>query len=240
MSAPAIRLLLPLVLAAALSWVSGCQSTYQVKIDAISKPGVAGAQSYRIRYKNGSIPGEESLREKEAADFVRTALSGKGFYEAPNAAAADLVIEIDFGIENPRTKMEDNSVPIYAQVGGGIRYETVPVTTSDGRTALRTVAVHQPPRTELVGYQNMAVPVTTYEKYLNLKARENKAREEGAPPTEVWNVRVSSVDESDDLRKYLPILASASIDYIGVDSTSQQTVKVRDGDSGVSFVRKGL
>jgi hypothetical protein len=223
-----------------LSWVSGCQSTYQVKIDAISKPGVAGAQSYRIRYKNGSIPGEESLREKEAADFVRTALSGKGFYEAPNAAAADLVIEIDFGIEKPRTKMEDNSVPIYAQVGGGIRYETVPVTTSDGRTALRTVAVHQPPRTELVGYQNMAVPVTTYEKYLNLRARENKAREEGAPPTEVWNVRVSSVDESDDLRKYLPILASASIDYIGVDSTSQQTVKVRDGDSGVSFVRKGL
>lgn len=53
-------------------------------------------------------------------------------------------------------------------------------------------------------------------------------------------MRVSSVDESDDLRKYLPILASASIDYIGVDSTSQQTVRVRDGDSGVSFVRKGL
>ena len=49
MPARATRLLLPLALAAMLSWVSGCQSTYQVKIDAISKPGVAGAQSYRIR-----------------------------------------------------------------------------------------------------------------------------------------------------------------------------------------------
>lgn len=240
MSTPRHRLLLSLSLTVLLSCLAGCRSTYQVKVDAISKPGVVEAQSYRIRYKNGAIPGEESLRDKEAADFVRTALSGKGFYEAPNAEAADLVVEIDFGIEKPRTKMEDNSVPIYAQVGGGIRYETVPVTTPDGRTSLRTVAVHQPPRTELVGYQNMAVPVTTYEKYLNLRARENKVRAEGAPPTEVWNVRVSSVDESDDLRKYLPILASASIDYIGVDSTSQKTVKVKDGDSGVSFVRKGL
>ena len=220
--------------------LGGCTSAYQVKVDAISKPGVVDAQSYRIRHKSGATTGEESLREREAANYIRTALSGKGLYEAPVPENADMVIEVDFGIEQPRTKMERNSMPIYAQVGGGIRYETVPVTSANGRTSMRTVAVHQPPRSELIGYQDVVVPVTTYEKYIALKARENRQLEEGRPPEELWSVRASSEDESDDLRKYLPVLASASISYIGSDSTNQKTVKVREGDPDVVFVKKGL
>lgn len=167
-------------------WLAGCKSTYQVKVDAISKPGVVAAQSYRIKHKSGAITGQESLREREAANFIRTALSGKGLYESPVPEKADMVIEVEFGIDKPRTKMEQNSMPVYAQVGGGIRYETIPVTSANGRTSVRTVAVHEPPRTELVGYQNVVMPVTIYEKYLNLSARENRPIEEGRPPAELW------------------------------------------------------
>src|SRR5258707_13541928 len=105
---------------------------------------------------------------------------------------------------------------------------------------MRTVAVYEPPRTELIGYDDMPRQVTIYEKYLRLTARENKPANEGRPPPELWNVQVSAEDESKDLRKYLPIMASVTIDYIGKDSSNQRTVKVRENGAGVEFVKRGM
>jgi hypothetical protein len=186
---------------------AGCSSTstHTVKVDAISKPENA-AQSYKLKSKNPAL-GDENLRYKEAADYVRTALSGKGLYEAPSEEKADMIVELDYGLEAPRTKIERVSTPVYAQVGGGVRYETVPVTDARGNTSMRTVAVYEAPRTELIGYDEMPRQVTIYEKYIKVTARENKAASEGKPPAELWSVQASTEDESKDLRKYLPILA---------------------------------
>lgn len=227
-----------------IAGMSGCQSSaYQVKVDAIAKressAAAAEAQSYKIRSKNPAV-GEESLRYKEAAEFVKTALSGKGLYEAPSAESADMVVELDYGMEAPRTKLEMVSSPVYAQVGGGVRYEQVPVTDTRGNTTYRTVAVYQQPKTELVGFDEVPRQVTIYEKYLKVTARENKPGVEGKPPAELWSVQTSTEDESKDLRKYLPIMASATADYIGKDTTKQKVVKVKDTSSGVDFIRKGM
>jgi hypothetical protein len=221
--------------------VAGCAtSSYEVKVDAITKPVAATeAQSYRIKSKDPKL-GEENLRYREAAGFVRTALSGKGLYEAHSEDKADMIVELDYGVDAARTKLENVSVPVYAQRGGGVRYDPVPVVDSRGNTSLRTVAVYEPPRNELVGYDDVPRQVTVYEKYLRLSARENKPASEGRPPSELWSVQVSAEDESKDLRKYLPVMASASIDYIGKDSTSQQVVKVREGSPGVEFIRRGM
>src|SRR5882672_4982676 len=154
------RQLQALLAAAALLLWSGCATSYNVKVDAISKPDkektVATAStkellSYLIRNKNPAVD-EESLRYKEAAEYVKTALSAKGLYEAPNPQSADMIVEVDFGIDSPRTRMETSSVPIYAQVGGGVRYEQVSVAGNNGVSSTRTVPVFDPPRTELVGY----------------------------------------------------------------------------------------
>jgi len=152
-----------------------------------------------------------------------------------------MIVEVDYGVEPPRVVLERTSMPIYAQVGGGVRYETVMVgTDSRGNPIYRTVAVYEPTRTELIGYQEMVTPVAKYEKYLRISARENAEMVEGRPPPELWSVNVSSEDESDDLRKYLPILASASIDYIGKDTGSKQTIKMKETDAAVGFVRQGM
>jgi hypothetical protein len=230
-----VRRVWPFVAAAAL-FVGGCATgTHEIKVDAIAKPA-ADAQSYRLKSKDPRL-GEENLRYHEAADFVRTALSGKGMYEAPNDAKADVIVELEYGLDAPRTKVERVSVPVYAQVGGGVRYDTVPVTDSRGNVTTRTVAVYDPPRNELIGYEEMPRQVTIYEKYLRLTARENKPANEGRPPAEIWSVQVSAEDESKDIRKYLPIMASASIDYIGKDSTNQQVVRVRENSPGVEFIK---
>jgi hypothetical protein len=232
----------PVAIAAVAVMMGGCasqSSTYKVKVDAISKPVPPATQSYKLKSKDPR-QGEENLRYREAAEFVRTALSGKGLYEAPSEQAADMVVELDFGMDAPRSKIERVSVPVYAQVGGGVRYDTVPVTDSRGNTTYRNVAVYDPPRSELVGYDEMPRMVTIYEKYLKITARENKPASEGRPPAELWSIHASAEDESKDLRKYLPIMASATVDYIGQDSSNQQIVKVRADGPAVDFIRKGM
>lgn len=236
MSSFASRVAGLLVTAVALG---GCASPYEVTVDSISKPAAAQSQSYKIKSKDPRL-GEESLRYREAAEFVRTALSGKGLYEAPSEAKADMIVELEYGVDSPRTKIERVSVPVYAQVGGGVRYETVPVTDPRGNASLRTVAVYDPPRNELIGYDEVPRQVMIYEKYLRLTARENKAAAEGRPPSEIWSVHVSAEDESKDLRRYLPVMASASIDYIGTDSNNQKVVKIREDSPGVEFIRRGM
>jgi hypothetical protein len=225
---------------AAAFFAAGCaNSTYQVKVDAITKPTPEPKQSYTLKSKDPRL-GDESLRYREAAEFVKTALSGKGLYEAPSEEKADMIVELEYGMDAPRSKIERVSVPVYAQVGGGVRYESVPVVDARGNTSFRTVAVYDAPRNELIGYDDMPRQVTIYEKYLKITARENKAAAEGRPPSELWSIHASAEDESKDLRKYLPIMASATIDYIGQDSSNQQVVKVRGDGPGVVFIRKGM
>ncbi len=231
--------------ACALYWAGCSTSTYVVKVDAISKPSTAEStpsgelQSYKLKSKNPAL-GEENLRYKEAADYVRTALSGKGLYEASSEDKADMIVELEYGMDSPRSKIESVSVPVYAQTGGGVRYEQVPTTDAKGNQSVRTVAVYDPPRTELVGYDDVPRQVTIYEKYLRITARENKPGGEGRPPAEVWSVSATAEDESKDLRKYLPIMASATVDYIGKDSTNQKSVKIKDPSQLTEFIKKGM
>jgi hypothetical protein len=237
--------------AACALMLAGCSSTntYQVKVDAITKqPAAAPAgtatassdlQSYKLKNKNPAND-ESNLRYKEAAEYVKTALSAKGLYEAPTQEGADMIVEVDYGMDAPRTKIETVSVPVYAQTGGGVRYEQVPITDSRGNQSVRTVAVYQPPRTELVGFDDVPRMVTIYEKYLRVTAMENKPGEEGRPPAQVWSVSASAEDESKDLRKFLPVLASATADYIGKDSDKEKVVKIRDPSQITDFIRKGM
>ncbi len=238
----------PLLALVVASLGSGCSTSYEVKVDSINKadkqPELVAApakepQSYVIENKNPAID-PDSLRYKEAAQYVKTALSGKGFYEASSPATAEMIVEVDFGIDAPKTKMEETSVPIYAQTGGGVRYEQVAVQSPGGGVSFRTIPVYDAPSAQLVGYEDVIVPVTVYEKYLRMSARENKEIAEGKAPAEIWSIHVSTEDESKDLRKYLPLLASASVNYIGKDSNAEQTIKLKENDPEVSFIKKGM
>lgn len=236
-TSPATRFLL----AAGALLLGGCTTTYQVQVDAIAQatPAAAAAQSYEIKSTDPRID-EDSLRYKEVATYVKTALSGKGMYEAPPGAKADVVVNVDYGMEPPRVKYETETYPIFAQVGGGVRYVQVPVTDRNGRIiGYQTVAVYDPPRTEIIGYEEQVKPVIVYEKYLKISARENTEATEGRA-TEVWSVNVSAEDESKDIRKYLPILASATADYIGTNTQEQKPVKIKEDDEVVGFIKKGM
>jgi hypothetical protein len=228
------------VCAGALVLAAGCANSTLVKVDSLAKPRAEDAISYQIHSKNGTA-GDDTLRYKEAAALVRTALSGKGMYEAHDAEKADLVVEIDYGVGPPQTKMETMSEPVYRVVPGRVVSQTVQVGTDrNGNPIYQTVTYQEPPTTEFDGYREYQVRVTVYEKYLRLSARENKPAAEGRPPSEVWSVDITSEGESKDVRKALPVLAAASIDYVGKDSHGQKTIRIKDTNSDIAFVKKGM
>jgi hypothetical protein len=236
------------LLGATAALITGCNSTktYTVQVDAISAPTETGpatqpqAQSYHIRTHNPKLD-ESSLRYKEVADYVRTALSGKGMYEAPSPDQADVVIDIDYGMDAPRIKFETISSPVIVMVPGQVREEVVPIRDRAGNIiGYRTVMVREPSRHEMVGMQETIQPVIVYEKYLKLSARPNQEADEGRPAPEVWSVNVSAEDNSQELRKYMPILASATADYIGTNTKESKPVKISETDEVVTFIKKGM
>lgn len=227
--------------------LAGCgrTKTYTVQVDAISAPVEVGqpapsAQSYHIRTTNPKLD-ESSLRYKEVADYVRTALSGKGMYEAPSPDRADVVIDIDYGMDAPRIKFETVSNPVMAIVPGAVRQEMVPVRNQAGAiVGYRAIMVREPARQEFVGMQETVQPVVVYEKYLKVSARTNQEADEGRPPPEVWSVNVSAEDNSQELRKYMPILASATADYIGTNTKESKPIKINEEDEVVDFIKRGM
>jgi hypothetical protein len=207
-SPPAVTLGVALVL-------SACSSTsYDVKVNAAAKPAPGSSVSYRIETSDPALD-PSSLRYKEAENYVKTALSGKGLYEAPKGGAADLVIEIDYGISPPIFSQKEVSEPVYADDGNGLE--------------------------QYVGERRHLETVTTYEKHLLITARDSSEAKDNASPKPVWGVDVTSNDGSKDMREYLPILVAASIDYIGKDSDGEiKTINIQEKDPALAFVKKGL
>ncbi|MGH7943785.1 MAG: hypothetical protein ACREH8_19240 [Opitutaceae bacterium] len=220
--------------------LAGCATTHRVKVDSLAKPDAEASISYEIKNKNPLVA-DDSLRFKEAANLVRTALSGRGMYEAPANTKPDLVVDLDYGVGPPEMRKETISEPVYITIPGQIRTERVQVgTDSQGRPIYQTITVQDPPTTEFAGFREYIVTVIVYEKYLKLSARENAEPVEGRPPQEVWTVDVTSEGESRDIRKNLPVLVAASIDYIGKDSQGQKTIRIKDTNSDIAFVKKGM
>ena len=229
-----------LFIAAGTMLFAGCATTHQVKVDSLAKPDAEASISYQIKNKNPLVA-DDSLRYKEAANLVKTALSGRGMYEAPPNTKADLVVDLDYGVGPPQMRKETVSEPVYITIPGQIRTERVQVgTDSQGRPIYQTITVQDPPTTEFAGFREYIVTIVVYEKYLKLSAKENAEPVEGRPPQEIWTVDVTSEGESRDIRKNLPVLVAASIDYIGKDSQGQKTIRIKDNSSDIAFVKKGM
>lgn len=233
-------LLRPLLVAAGLLAWAGCQTnTYSVKVNAIANEEKASGESYRVVTKNGGDP-RTDLRTREAVEYVKAALSGRGLYEAPNPESADMVVEVDYDVEPPRVEFETRSVPVFARMEGGVRSVIVPTRNSNGQVTYRRISVMDPPTQELIGFEDKTIPVTVYEKYLRVSARENVQSGDDKPPEQLWSVYVSNEAEDDDIRKALPVLASVVVDYIGVTTEEDHEVKVDSETEEVAFIKQGM
>jgi hypothetical protein len=218
-SIPSLCLMLALT-AAAFSWLTGCSTAYDVRLDSISRANLPAGKSssYAIRNKNPAIA-TDTLRYNEAADRIRTALSGRGLWEAPSEAAAEMIVELDYDIDPAHTVYKAAEVPVY-----------VPTCPVVGQMAPR----------ELIGQTVAPVPNVVCEKHLSVSCRENEPAVEGRPTAELWRISVSIEDARTDLRECLPVLASVVMDQIGTTTDGVTTKRVDLRDSAVDFIKKGI
>jgi hypothetical protein len=222
--------------------LSGCATTTPVQVDSLAKPGAVApaSASYELQSKNPELS-EDSLRFKEAAGFIKTALASKGLYEAPPNTKPDLIVEVDYGVNSPERRVEIVQEPVYRMVPGEPRLQPMQVgVDKEGRPVIAAVLVEGPPSYEFEGYKARRELVISYEKYLRLTARATEAPVEGQPRPEIWTIDVTSAGESRDLRQNLPVLAAATTGYIGKDSKGQQTITIKDTNPDLALIKKGM
>lgn len=205
---------------------AGCTSVYQVKVEALARPGAVAANptSFRIKEPVGAAS-SGSLRQKEIASHVRTALSAHGLYEAASPESADLVVEIDYGIGPERVQRTVYEELAFGRPGGGGRLKGAP---PEGVAR------------EMMGYTELADTIVVREKHMSICARQNQAAGSDEPPVDVWRVYVSIENEGDDLRGHLPILASAAMDHLGRTTDGPASLTLRSDDEAIRFIRKGM
>jgi hypothetical protein len=236
MPGPRVLSLPTLVLLSAL--LGACQTTHKIEVDALSRPEMAGNTSYRLVVTNPEID-TGSLRHREAVGYIKKALAAKGMYEAPDPAAAQMAVTVDYGISAPKSRIEEVSHAEFKLQPGAVYTATIRVgTAANGQPIYQNVVVQDPARYVYVGDQIQQVSIVTYEKHLSLSARENKPNADNGPAQEVWTVDLRSEGSTRDLRKTLPVLAGAAIDYIGKETNGAQTVKLKEDDGAVDFVKQ--
>src|SRR5690606_19052694 len=110
-------------------------------------------------------------------------------YEAPSPERADVIIDIDYGMDAPRIKFERISDPVIRQTSSETRNTVQKVVVRDPITGAmvetdQVVSETTPGSTEMVGMKESIQPVIIYEKYLKLSARANQEAVEGRAPPE--------------------------------------------------------
>ena len=234
----------PLFLCPIFSFVllisAGCDSdlSYSVKVNAVQNPEVEGLESYTIRSSNAEVE-ENDIWFKETEAFVKKALAVKGLYEAPNPESADLIVDIAFGARGPLVEIEEWEEPIYVQTDDGIKEITVMVNDGAGGKFPTTRQVYTNPEQRIVGYEKHMRPVTRFQKFLRITARINHPGQEDGAPAYAWSIYVTSKDESDDIRKYLPVLTAAAVRYIGESTNEQVEIRLDGKDEVVAFIKGG-
>ncbi|MEO7797340.1 MAG: hypothetical protein ABIY47_06400 [Opitutaceae bacterium] len=148
-------------------------------------------------------------------------------FEAPPNVVPDVIVDLDFGISTEvRRKVE--KVPVWTTTPS----TTKPHGSIQGDTVVFDRAVFS--------QEDRIIVDTTHIKFLSLVAHENVASTTGEPAPETWRVEVTSEGKSKNLREYLPVLVAASIEYIDKDSRGQKTIRLKDTDTDVVFVKNGM
>ena len=205
------KIFLPLIVLTALLVTTGCSpmtTKYRVTVDAITAPHTSvSPSSYTIKAL-GKDTDSNGLRFQKHAETLTQLLNAKGYTKVANGYSADQTIFFDYGIEKVKEEVETYSEPdVTIGVSWGYPYGFY------GR--------HYHPYNNFWyggGYTTTyRKTYAYYNRYITLLAKDQANKE-------LWRVDVSSIGESKNLRKIVPMLLEAAEDYIG--KNTEEPVKL--------------
>ena len=203
------KIFLPLMILATLLITTGCSpitSKYRVTVDAITAPNTTVAPgSYSIKAL-GNDTDTNDLRFQEHAERLTKILNSKGYTQVANGYIANQTIYFDYGIEKVKEEVQTYSEPdISFGISWGFPYGYY------GR--------HYHPYNNFWygGHTTYRRTYAYYNRYITLLAKNSLNKE-------LWRVDVSSIGESKNLRKIVPMLLEAAEEYIGTNT--KEAVKI--------------
>lgn len=183
----------------------------------------------------------DAWRTREAELSIMTALATKGLLEAPADQPADLLVVLAYDI-GVREKYAKSSTYHLDPADDGPGMPTAAAFPPGTATAIRqrqmdnATADSTERDTQLYSEK---VAVILYQKYLVVSAYD--ASPVAGHPTDhrIWSVEAGIEDESKALRKYVPILAAACVDYLNTNTGRVRRVDVRADGHALAVVKKG-
>ena len=185
-----------------LFWVTGCSpvtSRYRITIDSIAKRNQKITPSRYVIKALGKNTDENSLKFQQQSQYLADILNESGYIPASHKNLAEQIIYFDYGIEN---LSEDSRYSGESEVTVGVswgfpfgyyhhRYHPFWYDMGYSRSYYRTRKL--------------------FNRYVVIVSKEQAG-------AELWRVDVSSIGESDNLKKIIPLLIKASKPYIGTNT----------------------
>lgn len=214
---------------------TGCATSYHVDIDALQNPrAIQSGYSYRIETTDPAKSTSDA-HYAEVAALVRTALSGRGMYEAAEGEDPSVIVDLDYGVGPMQTRLVPTGIPESVTPRQNDPFNRPMGSVTDPRMGGTMTGATS--GLSDAGYREEY----TCEKYLTIVGRDNTTEvAAGQPRVELWRVHVTVEDEGDDIANYLTVLTAAAADYIGTDTQEKQRLRVSEDDEVVDFVKQGL
>jgi hypothetical protein len=155
--------------------------------------------------------------------YAREALAERGLEEATPGVEPLVFVELDYGIGSAQTDFEERAVTRRLPP----HYEVIPVVVKnkDGGTVVK-YSTRLVPGDLYTDWETVAV--TRFPKYFEMRAVERIPGGGGPSEQELWSVRVENYSSSSDLRRYLPLMVAASVDFIGNDTGQEVIVHLKE------------
>lgn len=206
------RILLMLLTLSTLIFTTGCSITpkYQVSIDAVTVPNTTVTPStYAIKPLNHKINANDLLFQRHSTKLSEI-LHQKGYLKTAEHEAKQ-IIYFDYGLEKVSEQTEAYTQPdISFSVGWGYpfgRHYGHPFYHGGGYYG--------------GGYTTYRETRIYYNRYVTLLAKDQFNKE-------LWRVDVSSVGESKNLKKIIPLLIEASAPYLGTNTSEPIQMVIKD------------
>jgi len=192
-----------------LFFTMGCSpivSKYKVTIDAITAPNlIVTPKTYAIQAL-GKDTDANSLKFQRQASILDKFLQKEGYKKVNNETLAQEIIFFDYGIEKILDEVQEYTEP---RVTMGIS-----IGHSYGR-------YYSPFWNDFGYYRSYRKRYNYYNRYITLLAKNKIGKE-------LWRIDVSSIGESKNLKKIVPILLEASIPYIGKNTKEPVKVVIKE------------
>ena len=211
--------------------LSGCATTYVVKVDSIAESSAPVAGIKYVLTSGMSDVKESDLYFREFAAQFHRILTAKGYVEAATRADASIAITLSYGTSSGHNEFYSYLRPLYHFSGGeNITYREIK-TDSAGQKTETISTVYVPLRTRMIGYSTEINSQTLYTHFATLEA--DVLTNGDSAGKQVWKTTVRMIDPSNDLRRLLPYMATAAAPYVASNTGSMQTVELKPDDPRV-------